>query len=127
VSGFTDQGFGYADYTSLGPAVGPAGGYFSNASKTAFARALMAGLDFDVSTNLKLELGYRYLNYGSIPTGGLNCLGGKSGGTFNTVNCSGGVANYVSFSARPHLYAAREASTSPNVTGTRNAGAGFIR
>jgi opacity protein-like surface antigen len=34
VSGFTDQGFGYADYTSLGPAVGPAGGYFSNDSKT---------------------------------------------------------------------------------------------
>jgi opacity protein-like surface antigen len=92
VSGFTDQRFGYADSTSLGPA----GGYFSNASKTAFACALMAGLDFDISTNLKLELGYRYLNYGSIPTGGLNCLGGKSGGTFNNVNCSGGVANYVS-------------------------------
>jgi opacity protein-like surface antigen len=120
VSGFTDQRFGYADSSSLSPA----GGYFSNASKTAFAWALMAGLDFDISTNLKLELGYRYLHYSSIPIGGLNCPGGKSGGTFNNVNCSGDVASYVSSHNTLAssdfrlglIYAAREASTSPNVT-----------
>jgi opacity protein-like surface antigen len=92
VSGFTDQGLGYADYTSLGPA----GGYFSNRSRTSFAWALMAGLDFNISPNLKLEFGYRYLNYGSIGTGGSNCLAGNNGGTFNNVNCNGGVANYIS-------------------------------
>jgi opacity protein-like surface antigen len=92
VSGFTDQGFGYADYTSLGPA----GGYFSNGSKTSFAWALMAGLDFNISPNLKLEFGYRYLNYGSIATGGSNCLAGNNGGTFSLANCTGGVPNYVS-------------------------------
>jgi opacity protein-like surface antigen len=92
VSGFTDQGLGYADYTSLGPA----GGYFSNGSKTSFAWALMAGLDFNISPNLRLEFGYRYLNYGSIGTGGANCLAGNNGGTFSAANCSGGVANYIS-------------------------------
>jgi opacity protein-like surface antigen len=45
ISGFTDQGLGYANYTSLGPA----GGYFANASKTNFAWALIAGLDFNIS------------------------------------------------------------------------------
>jgi opacity protein-like surface antigen len=92
VSGFTDEGLGYADYTSLGPT----GGYFANGSRTSFAWALMAGVDFDVSANLKLELGYRYLNYGSITTGGSNCLAGESGGTFSTANCSSGVANTIS-------------------------------
>jgi opacity protein-like surface antigen len=92
VSGFTDQGLGYADYTSLGPT----GGYFANGSRTSFAWALMAGVDFNVASNLKLEFGYRYLNYGSITTGGSNCLAGESGGTFSTASCSGGVANTIS-------------------------------
>ena len=61
-----------------------------------FAWALMAGVDFDLTPNLRLELGYRYLNYGSIATGGSNCLMGGSGGTFSTANCSAGVANTIS-------------------------------
>lgn len=92
VSGFTDQGFGYADFTSLGAT----GGYFSNASKTSFAWALMAGLDFTITPNLKLEFGYRYLNYGLITTGGSNCLAGNNGGVFSAANCSGGAPNYIS-------------------------------
>jgi opacity protein-like surface antigen len=55
----------------------------------------MAGVDFDISPNLKLELGYRYLNYGSITIAGLNCLAGGSGGTFFPANCSGGVASTI--------------------------------
>jgi opacity protein-like surface antigen len=90
-SGFTDRGFGYADYSSLGPS----GGYFAGASRTSFAWALMAGVDFDVSANLKLEFGYRYLNYGSITTGGSNCLAGASGGTFPTASCNAGVASTI--------------------------------
>ena len=46
--------------------------------------------------NLKLEFGYRYLNYGSIGTGGSNCLAGNNGGTFSAANCNGGVVNYIS-------------------------------
>ncbi len=92
VFGFTDQGVNYGNFIDLGPS----GGYFSNGAKTNFAWALMAGLDFDITPNLKLELGYRYLNYGAITTGGSNCLAGSVGGAFTNLNCSGGVANYVS-------------------------------
>ncbi len=56
----------------------------------------MAGLDFNVTPNLRLELGYRNLNYGSIKTGASNCLAGAAGGVFSAANCNGGVANYVS-------------------------------
>jgi opacity protein-like surface antigen len=91
VSGFTDQGIAASSFFES-----PAGGYFSNASKTSFAWALMAGLDFNISQNLRLEMGYRYLNYGSIETGGSHCLAGAGGGAFSPQNCSGGVSNHLS-------------------------------
>ncbi len=91
VSGFTDQGFGYA--SNYGP-LGSSGGYFSNHTQTNFAWALMAGLDFALAPNLKLELGYRYLNLGKIATGGSNCLAGASGGVFSA-NCNGGVSSFI--------------------------------
>ena len=43
-------------------------------SSFSFAYALMAGLSYDVSSNLKLDLGYRYSNYGTAATGQINCL-----------------------------------------------------
>jgi opacity protein-like surface antigen len=89
VSGFTDQGFGYYN----GAPLGAAGGYFSNASENNFAWALMAGVDFNVTQNLKLELGYRYLDYGKFTTGTSNCLNGTGGFT-----CSGG--SYTVYSTR---------------------------
>jgi len=95
LSGFTDQGFGY--YTPVGgstTSLGSAGGYFSDGSKTNFAWALMAGIDFDVTQNLKLEIGYRYMDLGKITTGKSNCLNGVGG--FSVGYCNGGVANYVS-------------------------------
>jgi opacity protein-like surface antigen len=94
IGGFTDQGFGYSYYGPLGNS----GGYFSNHVRTNFAWALMAGLDFTIAPNLKLELGYRYLNMGKIATGGSNCLAGVSGGVFSAANCNGGVSN--SFQSR---------------------------
>ena len=91
ISGFTDQGFGYSSYGALGSS----GGYFSNHVQTNFAWALMAGLDFAIAPNLKLELGYRYLNLGKIETGGSNCLAGAAGGVFSAANCNGGVSNSI--------------------------------
>ena len=91
VSGFTDQGLAASSFFTS-----PAGGYFSNASKTSFAWALMAGFDFNISPELKLEMGYRYLNYGSIETGGSHCLAGATGGTFSAQNCRAGVSNHLS-------------------------------
>lgn len=59
---------------------GPAGGYAKDSSKWNFAWALMAGLDFNVTQNLKLELGYRYLDLGKFGSGQMNCLNGTGGG-----------------------------------------------
>lgn len=104
LSGFSDQGFAYGTYTdcscgSTTTTLSNGAGYFKNGSVNSFAWALMAGLDFNVTHNLKLELGYRYLNYGSIKTGGSNCLSGGGLTTFSQ-NCNGGVVNYVSSTTR---------------------------
>lgn len=48
-------------------------GYAGDKSKTNFAWALMAGLGYNVSQNLKLELGYRYLNLGDVESGPIRC------------------------------------------------------
>jgi opacity protein-like surface antigen len=45
--------------------------YFQSKSRTNLAWALMAGASVDVSRNVKLELGYRYLNMGRAETGTL--------------------------------------------------------
>ncbi|MGO8834714.1 MAG: outer membrane protein [Roseiarcus sp.] len=95
LSGLTDTGFTYTPsvFTNGGA---PTGGYFSNGSKTSFAWALMAGLDFNVTDNLKLELGYRYLDYGKFGSGGSNCFNGTgANGGFSVANC-GGSSNFLS-------------------------------
>jgi opacity protein-like surface antigen len=86
--GMTDQG----QVSFNGGATGPSGGYFNNGSTTNFAWALMAGLDFNVTQNLKLELGYRYLNLGKFNSGGSNCANGVN---FAVNACGGTVTNYV--------------------------------
>jgi opacity protein-like surface antigen len=87
--GMTDTGQSY------GPGFGgPSGGYFGNGSSSHFAWALMAGLDFNVTPNLKLELGYRYLDYGRIASGASNCLNGTGQGNgFSIAQCGG--SNYT--------------------------------
>lgn len=95
MSGLTDNGFTYTPsvFTNGGA---PTGGYFGNGTKTSFAWALMTGLDFNVTDNLKLELGYRYLNLGKFTSGSSNCFNGTgAGGGFSLANC-GGSGNYLS-------------------------------
>ena len=70
LSGFTDTGYAYTNGVNSA-----SGGYFNDAGKWNFAWALMAGLSFDVTQNLKLDLGYRYLDYGKFTSGTVNCLG----------------------------------------------------
>ena len=82
MSGATDIGNSYPNAYAGQPGY-PTGGYFNDAGKINFAWALMAGTSFDVTRNLKLELGYRYLNYGSAKSGGSNCLSGQGTPTFN--------------------------------------------
>lgn len=86
IDGMIDQGF----YVSTGaaPASGSTGGYYGAGTKVNFAWALMAGLGYDVSSRLKLELGYRYLNTGKATTGGLTCYGVPGCGTTRLVTKS---------------------------------------
>lgn len=88
VTGATDQGFNTSNYGSLS-----SGGYFANHTHTNFAWALMAGVDFTLTPNLKLEVGYRYMNLGSFSTGASSCLAGVSGAAFSNTSCFGGVSN----------------------------------
>jgi opacity protein-like surface antigen len=53
-----------SDFTDVNPNGGF--GFGRNPSEWHFAWALHAGVAYNVSKNLKLELAYRYLNYGSI-------------------------------------------------------------
>jgi len=48
---------------------------------TQLAWAVHAGLGYDVTPNLKLELAYRYLNMGDAQAGKLVCAGGICPGT----------------------------------------------
>ncbi|MFT4099163.1 MAG: outer membrane beta-barrel protein [Rhodoblastus sp.] len=59
LAGLTDTGLGY--------------GYAADTIKTNFAWALMAGAAFDVTRNLKLDLGYRYLNMGPVTSNPIAC------------------------------------------------------
>jgi opacity protein-like surface antigen len=63
-----------ADFTDIG--IGTSGrGIGRNSSEWHPAWALYAGLAYDVSPNLKIDLTYRYLDYGSI-TDTIDCIGG---------------------------------------------------
>jgi opacity protein-like surface antigen len=56
----------------------PAGGFgfAQNRMPTNFAWQVGAGLAYNVSPNLKLEVGYRYLDLGKMSTGTIICQGG---------------------------------------------------
>ena len=74
ISGFQDQGYNYPAPTGITPVVAsgpgsPSGTYYGKGSTTNFAWAVMAGLGYDVTSNLKLDIGYRYLNMGKATTG----------------------------------------------------------
>ncbi len=80
VSGVTDTGYATnlvtasADPVNVGfAATSAVYGTAGNATKTNFAWAAMAGVGYEVAQNLKLELGYRYLNLGKMQTGTYSC------------------------------------------------------
>ncbi|MBL8587469.1 MAG: porin family protein, partial [Methylobacteriaceae bacterium] len=77
ISGLTDQGFSYNSLNGVGS---PTGGFWTDGHKTNFAWALMAGLGYSVSSNLKLELGYRYMNLGKMTSGASRCFNGTGAG-----------------------------------------------
>ncbi len=68
-SGVTDYNLSYN---------GQASGSSASNTKASFAYALMAGFSYDLTQNLKLDFGYRYLDMGRLATGEINCYGGSS-------------------------------------------------
>ena len=73
VKGLTD--ISYGGYNGFGDG---GGGFAGSRSQTNFAFAFMAGLDFAVTPNVSLELGYRYLNMGNVSTGAITCASAPS-------------------------------------------------
>ena len=80
VSGVADNGYATnlvtasTDAANVGfSATSATFGSAGNATKSSFAWALMAGVGYDVTQNVKLELGYRYLNLGKISSGNYAC------------------------------------------------------
>lgn len=61
-----------------GPAADVSGGSIRNKDHGDFAWALYAGVGYDVTPNVKLEVGYRYLNLGDVKTGTINCYCGQT-------------------------------------------------
>ncbi|HEX8166817.1 MAG TPA: outer membrane beta-barrel protein [Beijerinckiaceae bacterium] len=79
LSGFSDQSIVLTPDPVTGVTVAsPSGGWLGNGNKNHLAWALYAGLGYSVTPNLKLEMGYRYLNLGEAVTGPLNCFCGST-------------------------------------------------
>jgi opacity protein-like surface antigen len=73
-----------ADFTDIG--IGTSGrGIGRNSSEWHLAWALHAGVAYEVSKNLKIDLAYRYLNYGSI-TDTIDCVGGCNADSYKFSN-----------------------------------------
>ncbi len=69
-----------ADFTDVNPST--AGfGFGRNPSEWNLAWALYAGVSYNVTKNFKIDLTYRYLNYGSI-TDTVDCIGGCNPNSF---------------------------------------------
>jgi opacity protein-like surface antigen len=77
VTPYVGAGVGFANnwvngLTDTGTTVGGFG-FAPTSSNLNFAWAAMAGLSYAVTPNLRLELGYRYLDRGDITTAGISC------------------------------------------------------
>jgi opacity protein-like surface antigen len=84
--GGTDNGIAGSGFQ-----VTPAGGILGAGTQTNFAWALMAGFDMKVARHLKLEIGYRFLDYGTFKSGTSQCLTGNgASGSFSSAFCTGG-------------------------------------
>ena len=74
-----------ADFVDKG--IGTTGaGFGRNSGDWNLAWALHAGVAYNVSKNLKVELAYRYLNLGSV-TDTVDCIGGCSPNSYKFSNC----------------------------------------
>jgi opacity protein-like surface antigen len=92
LSGVTGSGFAATgpDFTSgnapNGASMPVAFNTAAEKSKTNLAWSLMAGLSYSISPKLKLDLGYRHLDLGDIPSGSITCFCRESSTGFKARN-----------------------------------------
>ena len=72
IAGLTDTGFPFG-FSALGFASTTNPGTSTDNSKWTMAWALHAGVAYNVTNNVKIELAYRYLNFGNIDTPVVDC------------------------------------------------------
>ncbi len=73
VTPFVGGGVGIASHKLAG-LTDSGGGVATDATQANFAWALMGGLALNVTPNLKIELGYRYVDMGNINSNPIQCL-----------------------------------------------------
>jgi opacity protein-like surface antigen len=77
VTPYIGAGFGFSNVRIAGltdSAIGvAAGGIAADVTKSNFAWALMTGVGYNVNERLKMELGYRYLNQGTVTSSPVIC------------------------------------------------------
>jgi opacity protein-like surface antigen len=84
ISNLSDIGVGYNYAAGVATGTSSSGLVrFANRSQGSVAYALMAGVGFDLSSNAKLELGYRYLNMGRVRGQSLACANSTCGDFMN--------------------------------------------
>lgn len=71
--GITDNGYNNLYAGPGAPGTSPTSGVYRASSKTSFAWALMAGLAYNVNSRLKLEMAYRYMNFGKVKSAVPTC------------------------------------------------------
>ena len=102
ITGFTDVGFISDGTTGFGYAAN------NDFSEWKFAWAVHAGVAYNVTNNFKMELAYRYLNFGNVNTSIIDCASGgcSTGGgprafyTFREFDFAGHQARHA-LDARP--------------------------
>ena len=97
LNGYVDIGTWYGVTPYIGAGVGAAFNTFSSLIDTSYstggfgattgsrtttnlAYAGMVGVSYAISPNLKLDLGYRYLDMGNLKSGAISCYGGVASG-----------------------------------------------
>ena len=123
------------DFTDINPSHAPAFGFGRNPSEWNLAWALYAGVSYNVTKNFKVDLTYRYLNYGSI-TDTVDCIGGCNRGLVqvrqalfarhHARRCAGPAATSVRAAATRYVYAPPPRSTRRRSRSTRRRHRGLV-
>lgn len=99
IHSFRDAGISYVDPTDPSLGTNPTMAYANAASKWNFAWALHAGLAYDVTPNLTMELAYRYVHLGDARSGDIIAFDGTNS-IYNPMHFKGLTSHDLKFGVR---------------------------